>query len=68
MGSRVAFELPISAASLEPDRINYATGASRICRGGCLDKVSERIAGAWLSDQTDGDLGNKPAGTVAFAR
>ena len=56
------------AALLEPDRINYATGASRIGRGGCLDEVSELIAVPWLSDQTDGDLGNKPAGPVPFAR
>ena len=53
---------------LEPDRINYATGASRIGCGGCLDKVGEPIAVPWLSDQTDGDLGDKPAGTVPFAR
>ena len=44
-----------SATSLEPDRINYSTGASRICCGRSLDKVSE-LAVPWLSDQTNGDL------------
>jgi hypothetical protein len=57
-----------STASLEPDRINYSTGASRICRGRSLDKVSELIVAPWLSDQTDGDLGDKPTRTVSFAR
>ena len=57
-----------STASLEPDGINYATGASWICCGSCLDKVSELIAVSWLTDQTDGDLSDKPPRTVPFAR
>ena len=57
-----------STASLEPDGINYATGASWICCGRCLDKVSELIAVSWLTDQTDGDLSDKPPRTVPFAR